>query len=302
MSDQERPYEQSRARTLWRALEPIHGLTYFAPESQEATTALGTEGYWASYFALRAAPLGPASAEEVTQIFHVFHPGLVARAIPRVWDFASAEHYQELRRSATDRAMHRLVGADALGRPEITEAAELARELAVSAPTEGLPLGAANQTMAWPEPPHLVLWQAQTVLREHRGDGHIAALRAADLDGCQSMALFALDLGLDVDWIRPRRGWSEQEWRAAVDQLTERGLLAGSELTEAGRALRNTVETQTDAEADRVLAAAGLDEAQADARVSRLAELTGPLVDALIAAGGFPVRNPMGLKPLSAGG
>jgi hypothetical protein len=71
------------ARRMWRALEPVHAVTYFAPESQAACEAIGTKGYWASYFALRAAPLGAAPAEIVAALFYNFHPGLVAQRARR---------------------------------------------------------------------------------------------------------------------------------------------------------------------------------------------------------------------------
>jgi hypothetical protein len=175
----------------------------------------------------------------------------------------------------------------------MAEAADLAREAALAAPTAGRAFGAANAALPWPEPPHLVLWHAQTVLREQRGDGHVAALLTAELDPVESLALFAADIAMDGGWMRTRRGWGDDEWAAGVDRLVDRGLLgADSTLTAAGRAVRAAVEERTDTLADSAVAALG------DARAARLTELVEPLVRAIVARDGFMRDNPMGLAPL----
>ena len=292
---------ESRARRLWRAVEPVHAVTYFAGESQQACTALGTRGYWMSYFALRAAPLGPVPAEVVTALFYNFHPGLVGRAVPDVWSVATPDRYLAVRLEAVDAALHRLLGPNLLGSRQVAEAAAIAREAALAAPTAGRALAAANAALSWPDPPHLVLWQAQTVLREHRGDGHVAALLTAGLDPVEALVLFAADQDLDADWLRTRRGWSEPEWADAVARLADRGLVevptrstAGAPpvgTTAAGRAVRDEVERCTDELADVPWAAVG-------DRAGRLVELVAPLVTAIMAGDGFLPVNPMGLRPL----
>jgi hypothetical protein len=281
-----------RSRRMWRALEPVHTVTYFAPESQAACEALGTTGYWMSYFALRAAPLGAAPPELVAALFYNFHPGLVARAVPAVWELAPPERFLTIRLETVDAALQRLVGAELLGSPGVAEAAAIARDAALAAPTAGRALAAANAALEWPEEAHLVLWQAQTVLREHRGDGHVAALLTAGLDPAEALVLFASDREIDAEWLRKRRGWSEHEWAEAVSRLTERGLFDAGGLTAAGNALRAEVEAHTDALADPPVAAIGA------AAADRLVELSTPLVAAIIEAGGFLPANPMGLRPL----
>jgi hypothetical protein len=284
---------EHRARRLWRALEPYHAVVYFAPESQAACTGLGTRGYWMSYFALRAAPLGAAPPELITAAFYGFAPRLVARAVPDTWKVASPQRFLATRLEAVDTALHRLLGSDVLRSPAVAEAAALAREAALAAPTAGRPLGAANAALPWPEPPHLLLWHAQTVLRELRGDGHVAALLTAGLDPVESLVLFAADIAMDPDWMRTRRGWTEDEWAAGAARLAGRGLLnGGGALTAAGRALRTAVEERTDALADAPVTALG------DVRAARLAELVTPLVRAILAGDGFMRDNPMGLQPL----
>ena len=284
---------EHRARRLWRAVEPYHAVVYFAPESQAACTDLGTRGYWMSYFALRAAPLGAVPPEVIAALFYGFAPRLVARAVPDTWKVASPERFLAVRLEAVDAALHRLLGGDVLRSAEMAEAADLAREAALAAPTAGRALGAANAALPWPEPPHLVLWHAQTVLREQRGDGHVAALLTAELDPVESLALFAADIAMDAGWMRTRRGWGDDEWAAGVDRLVDRGLLgADSTLTAAGRAVRAAVEERTDTLADPAVAALG------DARAARLTELVEPLVRAIVARDGFMRDNPMGLAPL----
>jgi hypothetical protein len=289
----EQRHEDHPARWLWRALEPIHAVTYFAPEPKAACDALGTRGYWMSYFGMRAAPLGEVGPEVVTALFYGFHPGLVARALPAAWAVAPASTFLTVRLESADAALRRLVGESVLVSPAVAEAAELARTAALAAPTAGRALGAANRALDWPEPAHLVLWHAQTILREQRGDGHVAALLTAGLDPAESLVLFAADADIDPGWLRERRGWSEPEWQEAAGRLRERGLLDDADHpTPAGVALRREVEEQTDEAASAPVAALGPE------RTERLVELAGPLVAAILGGGGFVTGNPMGLRPL----
>jgi hypothetical protein len=284
---------ESRARRMWRAVEPYHAIVYFAPEPQAACAELGTRGYWMSYFALRAAPLGAAPPELITALFYGFAPRLVARAVPDTWKVASPERYLAVRLTAVDAALHRVLGAEVLRSDAVAEAAALAREAALAAPTAGRALGAANSALPWPDAPHLVLWHAQTVLRELRGDGHVAALLTAGLDPVECGALLAAEIAMDQDWMRTRRGWTEQEWADGVHRLVARGLTTtDGALTPAGRALRAEVEQHTDALADGAWAALG------DGRANRLAALVTPLVRAITTSDSFLRDNPMGLRPL----
>jgi hypothetical protein len=221
---------------------------------------------------------------------------------------ATPQRYLEVRLSSVDAALHRLLGPDVLGSAQVAEAAEIARAAALAAPTAGRALAAANAALSWPDPPHLVLWHAQTVLREHRGDGHVAALLSAGVDPVEALVLFAADQAMDADWLRTRRGWSEPEWVGAVERLAGRGLvdpvegvetaaggtpagLPAATLTPAGRAVRDEVERRTDELADVPWAAVG-------DRADRLVELVAPLVTAIMAGDGFLPVNPMGLRPL----
>lgn len=275
---------------MWEALEPIHAVTYFAPEAQQGCEQLGTKGFWMSYFAQRAAPLGSPGPELVAALFYNFHPGLVARCVPAVWSLASPEQFLKVRLDAVDAALLRLLGPEVLASPAVAEAAEIARAAALAAPHHGRALGAAGAALAWPDAAHLVLWHAQTVLREIRGDGHVAALLTAGLDPVETLVLFAADLGMEPDYLRVRRGWGEAEWAQARGRLAERGLVAAGGITATGRATRAEVEAHTDRLAATPWAAVGADAAD------RLVELVEPLVAAIAARGGVPAQNPMGLR------
>ncbi len=69
------------ARRLFDRFEPVHALTYFAPEARAAYDEAGFRGFWMGYFAARSAPLGVVPAEVVTAVFYNFARTHVARAL-----------------------------------------------------------------------------------------------------------------------------------------------------------------------------------------------------------------------------
>ncbi|MFE9726560.1 hypothetical protein ACFYQ5_23935 [Streptomyces sp. NPDC005794] len=282
--------ELGHVRQMWHLLEPLHAVFYYAPQVTEEAAALGyaTDERWPSYFAWRAAPLGAVDADRVTAVFHSFSPGVVARHVPAAWDVAEPREVLAARTRAVDRAYRALFG-DRVEGAELAEAAALARRAAEAVDVTGLPLAGANAALPWPEEPHLVLWQAATVLREHRGDGHVAALVAAGLDPVESLVSFAA-VGAAPPEVFASRGWSRGEWAAGRERLAARGLLAADgSATEAGRALRARVERRTDEAASPPWAALG-----AEGR-ERLVELLGPLWMAAIGSGLLPSETTLGI-------
>jgi Helix-turn-helix family len=281
---------ETRARRMWRVLEPFHALTYFSPHTRAATDELGLVGGWMSYFACRAAPLGAASAPMVTAAFYTFHPAMVARAIPEAWRRTRPEAVLRARLQALDRAVHQdLPGA--ASEPEMALAAELARAAVEVCSVAGCVLGAANTALPWPEDPHLALWQAVTVLREQRGDVHVAALLTAGLTPTQALVTAAAAGGPPAEVLQRNRGWSDTDWRTAVLELIDRGLLDGDHhLTSAGRDLRAAVEATTDTICESTWRKLG------DARTDELARLVAPLSATLLRTGRIPVANPIGLQ------
>ncbi len=278
------------ARRMWIRFETYHDVTYFTPEARAANDALGCKGGWMGYFGTRSAPMGPVSPEVVISAFYNFHPSLVHRAIPDAWRIASPERFLAARLVGVDGALRRMLG-DAVTGPELAEAASLAVSAADDAPTAGRPLAVANAVLDWPADPHLALWQAATVLRESRGDGHVAALIAADLDPCEALVMFGAEHGLESSYLRAARAWPEPDWQAAVDRLVARGLLAeAGGLTDAGRASRRWIEECTDQAAVAPWQAIG------PAKSARLLDLLTPIARTLAAENEAMRNNPMALN------
>jgi hypothetical protein len=275
------------ARRLWALGEPLHGVTYFADEARTAAESAGLHGFWAGYFAMRAAPLGRMGAGVVAATFGSFAPNFVARRVPAVWDAVSPAGALAARLAGVDAAVARALPGWR-GSAEAWEAAELARRAAEAVDVPGRPLAAANAELPWPEPAHLVLWQALTTLREHRGDGHLAALLQRELLGLPALVLAAAGGATAADWLQKARGWSPDDWAAASDQLAGRGLLAGGALTAEGLAVTAGVEADTDRLALGPWAVLG------DVGCDRLADLLTPVRRAVVAAGDWPAHNPIG--------
>ena len=276
------------ARRLWALGEPFHGLTYFAAEARTAAEEAGVRGFWSAYFAMRAAPLGPVGAEVVTATFYGFAPDFVRRWVPAVWDAVTPADALAARQAGVDAAVRRALGEDWPDSAEAAEAAELAGAAAASIDLSGRPLAAANTGVPVPDRPHLALWQALTTLREHRGDGHLAALVQRGISGLQANVLAVAAGRTDREWLLKARGWTEAEWDDAAAALADRGWLDGGELTAEGLAMVTAVETDT----DRL--ALGPWQALGDPGCDRLAALLAPVRRAVVAAGDWPAGNPIG--------
>jgi hypothetical protein len=234
------------ARHLWTLAEPLHALTYFAPESHSAYEEAGLRGFWRGYFAGRAAPLGPVPAGLVTAVCFGFHPDFVARAVPSIWSLIDPPAAVTARLDGVDRALRRILGPDLPG-PAATRAVAELRPAIDATPVAGRPLYGANQDLAWPELPHLALWHAVTLVREHRGDGHVSALNVAGIDPCEAHVLRIADDELPLDSIQPYRGWSEVDWAEARERLHSRGWLdRDGRTTTDGHDARAKVEHDTD--------------------------------------------------------
>ncbi len=282
--------ELGRVRQMWHLLEPLHAVVYYAPEVFGEAEKLGyaTDVRWPSYFAWRPAPLGAVSAEVVSAVFYSFSPRMVAEYVPAAWEVADPAEVLAARTRGMDGTYRALFGDRADG-PGIAEAAALARRAAEAVDTAGRPLAAANAALPWPDAPHLVLWQAATVLREHRGDGHVAALLASGLDPVEALVGFA-GIGAASAGTFRSRGWSEEEWSAAGERLVARGLLDEDAVaTGAGRALRAGIERRTDELAAAPWRALGSE------GTARLAELLGPFWVEVLSSGLLPSETTLGI-------
>jgi hypothetical protein len=276
------------ARRLWALAEPFHALTYFAQECSAAAERAGLRGFWNGYFALRAAPLGAVGPEVVTAVFYNFAPDFVARRVPSVWADISPDAALDARVAGIDAAVRRVLGGDWPASAEAGEAADLAATAAAAVDLPGRPLGGANTAVAVPDEPHLMLWQALTTLREHRGDGHCVALAQREVDGVAAHVLAAAAGRSDREWLMRARGWDDIAWDDAVARLAERRWLVEGELTAEGLAMVAAIEADT----DRL--ALGPWRALGDVGCDRLAELLAPVRRAVVAAGDWPSGNPIG--------
>lgn len=281
--------DPSLARRLWRVGEPVHAIIYFHPASADAWATAGLRGFWRGYFATRAAPLGPVGPGLVTATFYNFHPAMVAKALSEVWTMASPEAALAARLTGADAALRAALGADA-DDDAIATTASVLRDAVDGVSVVGRPLFGANVALPWPEAPLLSLWHGLTLLREHRGDGHNAALLAAGIDGCAAHVLAAGTGGAPRDVTQPARGWSDDDWSTAAAALEARGLVDGDGLaTDAGRAFHADVERRTDELATAPWA--DLDDDALESVTTTLARLAGRVAGAGVIR--FP--NPMGL-------
>ncbi|GGQ39904.1 SCO6745 family protein [Couchioplanes azureus] len=278
------------ARRLWQLFEPLHAVTYFAPRARAAFEGAGLRGFWRGYFAGRAAPLGAVTPAPVTALFFSFAPAMVARALPDVWQRTSPEQALTARLDGAVAAL-RSVLPDEPAR--WAEAADLLETAAGAAVTDGRALGAANAALPRPADALARLWHAATLLREHRGDGHIAALVGAELSGCQALALRDALYG-GREQLQPNRGWTDGEWDDAVRALLARGWLdADGRPTAEGQTAHAAVEERT----DRLAAQPWTALSPGDQ--TRLAHLLTPMAGAV---GVFlPYPNPMGVPRSAAG-
>jgi hypothetical protein len=266
-----------------RAVEPLHNHVYFSPEQDEYLTAVGLRPGRMCYFAGRAAAMGAVGPGTVTATFANFAPALVARHVPRAWTLAAPEQVLAARLDGARASLTRLLGGADAAAPEVAELAGLLREACTVLTPEGRPLYAAHADQPWPEEPVLSLWHGATLLREHRGDGHVACLLRAGLTGLESLVTHTLTgRGFTEAAARATRGWSDQEWAAAVDRLAARGLVADGALTEAGVALRAEIEAGTDELSAAPWVHLGPE------RTTRVVELGRGLSARLVAAGAYP--------------
>jgi hypothetical protein len=239
------------ARRLFDLIEPIAMVNFASDEPNEAMAALGFRTYWDGYFAGRSAPLGRVPAEVVHAAFYNFADGEVARHIPKVWDTTTPKAAHAAREQGCVAALRRILG-DLVEAPGLARAADLLAKAATSAPTEGRVMYAGLRALPVPEEPVARLWHAANMLREHRGDGHIAALVSERIGGTEAHVLSALDMG-----IHPAESFGRihhlptSRVAEVMDGLRDRGLLdASGRFTDAGRATKDRIESLTDALAE----------------------------------------------------
>ena len=263
---------------MWQLLEPIHAFIYFVPEATSRYGELGLEPV-AHYFASRSAAMGAVEHGVVTASFYNFSPGLVRRAMRDAWTGSSPAQVLAARLAAVDEVVNR-AWMDAT---DIAEAADLASEAATACEAPGRPLYAGHASQPEPDGDRLRLWWALTLLREHRGDGHVIALQAEDFSPLDALLTSSDFSVLSISQLEKLRGWREHEWQAARADLFERGWLdEKNQRTDRGSERRQEVEALTDSLAAAPWAHLGVE------RTERLAQLLAPLRAAILSATNLP--------------
>ncbi|MGH9079804.1 MAG: SCO6745 family protein [Acidimicrobiales bacterium] len=275
------------ARRLWEAVEPIHAVVYFAPEAAAAARRIGLRGFWMSYFAGRVAPLGPVPPEPVAAMVYGFAPTMVARAIPDAWQFAHPDVVVDARVTGAADALRAHLDPPSLAR--LDKLSDLLWEAVAGCGFEGRPLASAWSQVPRPADVVSSAWLAMTILREHRGDGHVIAAVGAGLSGLDATLTFVATGAVTREVMQPNRGWSDDDWERSSRRLRARDLLDhAGRLTESGRALRGGVEELTDRLATLPIEQLG------EAGVEQAIGLAAPMSRQLIDHGTIPVPNPVG--------
>jgi hypothetical protein len=236
----------SMARRMFELVEPIGVIPYAADEPNEAMFALGFTDHWDTYFAGRAAPLGLAPAEVVDALFYNFAPGEVARHIPKVWRTTTPEAAIAARQKGCARALRRILG-DRVDSPALARTTELLIKAATNAPLEGRPMYAALRAIPIPDDVVSRLFHAASLLREHRGDGHVAALMTEGVGGLEAHVLLALDMEMPAEKFGRIHHLPATQLGAVIEGMRDRGLIGDDGwLSEHGRAVKQRVESLTD--------------------------------------------------------
>jgi hypothetical protein len=278
--------EPPLARRLWQAVEPLHAVVYFDPGPAAEARRIGLKGWWMGYFAGRFAPLGPIGPGPATAMAFGFSPRMVARSLPDAWRLATPEAVQAGRAQAAASSLRALLAGD---EAPVVELADLLAEAVAGCRFDGRPLAAGWATVAVPDDPFVRLWLLASVLREHRGDGHVLAAVSLGLSGLDASVSNVATGAVTRELLQSNRGWTDDEWEGSRRQLQGRGLLdTHGSLTARGIGLRRRLEEAT----DRL--ATGPVERLGTPGVERALALATPLARRVIDDGPVPVPNPIG--------
>jgi hypothetical protein len=203
------------------------------------------------------------------------------------WSLTDAPTIFAARRAGAVAQLERVLG------PPGPEAAKLAAALerAADALAEpGRPLFAGLRSQ-WDDPADLWtrIFHLGDMLRECRGDAHVAAWTAAGLDAVEIGLLTEGYMGLPLRTYIRTRGWDDSELDAAAARLHRRGWLDGDALTEPGRRERELIEAATDAQMRPAITALG-------GAIDDTCALLRPWGAAIREAGGY-IGGPVDLWP-----
>lgn len=275
------------AGRFWNALEPIHAVVYFAPESIAAANRVGLSDFWMSYFAGRFAPLGAVQAAPAVAMAYGFSPSMVGRSIPEAWSYAKPSSVVEARLRGASKALSKHL--DATWLIDLSELEGFLWDAVSSCRFDGRPLAAAWAKVPRPDDPIASTWLATTILREHRSDGHVMAAVPAGINGLEATLTLVATGVITRGLVQRNRGWSDDEWNGAAVGLQERGILDSiGRLTETGERLRCAIENKTNRLASAPLEVLG------DTYVEHIINLATPVSRRIVDSGLVPIPDPLG--------
>jgi hypothetical protein len=243
---------QSPARRLRDAIEPIAMLYCWSKPSYDAYAACGLD-VLTGYVWSRACVLGEPDASVVAAAFGVFEPGLVGGVYAAARAACGLDAIRAAREAGATAAIR-----EALGAPEKAgEVTAILRRALQAADPTARPLFAGLAALPWPADELGQLWHACNLLRELRGDSHLAACATAALSGLEANLLTELQVGWPPLSYTASRGWSPEAMNRAMAALTARGLVTDGALSPTGTQLRAGIEQVTDIQLMPVLAEIG---------------------------------------------
>lgn len=271
-----------RTRDLRSLCEPIGANVYFAPEAHSRYTALGLN-YASGYFCSRGASLGHPSGLVVVAAFGVFSPALVVPAVDDGWSKTTPAALLLARHDGAAASLRRLLGEpDAR---QLARAVELLRRGLEAAEPAGHPLFAGLRALPFPEDPVAQLWRCCDMVREHRGDSHIAVWTRANVRPIEIQLMSETQARIPYKTYSATRGWTVQQMDDALAGMREKGWIDDDGFAPAGRELREGIESDTDDMERPLVDAVGKD-------LPELLDLLRPwattIVKAGIAGGGYP--------------
>lgn len=248
------PPATTAARRLRDVLAPIGEHAIWSPRTNEVLDKLGL-GFVPAYLWGRAVGLGDPPGEVVAAAFGVYEPRLVTAVYEHARRQCGRAGFLAAREEATIASL-----SDILGDVDVTGSVAVLRRGVEAADNCGRALFSGLNSLDWPDDPVGQLWRACDLLREHRGDSHMAVWIAAGLGPVAVNLLTELWLGMPLGvYTAMRRGWPEADIVSAVAELEARGLVSGAEITAAGRVFRDQLEDRTDALEQPVVDAMGED-------------------------------------------
>ena len=266
--------DASPARRLRDAAEPVAMHPVWSRRTNEQLAERGLD-FLTSYVGGRAAVLGAVRPAVAASAFAWFEPTVVAAVVEAAWSVLPPEELLQAREQATVQSLREVLDDDP------TEVADLLADAAAALDGTGRPLFTGVRERGRPEDPVHRLWWACELVREHRGDSHVAAANAAGLGPVEMNVLTELWLGMPLLSYAATRVWGPDALQAAVDALRTRGWVDGDALTDAGHAARDAVEAVTDAQEETVVRALG-------DRLDEVCERLDAWGEQCVAAGAFP--------------